>query len=191
VGAGLTVGVLSPFVGGDYYGAIIAGVAGAVAGRDGRVLAIQTLDPGSRNADHSGVPEFHSQVGWGHVSGFVIVVGAVDRGYVDAILGAGLPVVLISHVMDGIDCPTVLPDNRAGVREAVEHLVGHSHRRIAFVGYRAVDDIQSASRGADALTRHGVDVDPGLVFDVGDNHESGGAEAAISWRRRACRRPPW
>src|SRR6266545_3265003 len=46
-----TFGVLSPFVGGDYYGAIIAGVNRAAAIERNRIIAFQTLAPGSHSAD--------------------------------------------------------------------------------------------------------------------------------------------
>ena len=52
-----TYGIWSPFVGGDYYGAIIAGINAAAVAAGDRVLALQTMDPGSHSADRSGVPD--------------------------------------------------------------------------------------------------------------------------------------
>jgi hypothetical protein len=82
---------LSPFVGGDYYGAIIAGVnEAAVAGGD-RLVAVQTLDPGAHSADRSGVPDFRRPVAWQHLAGLIVLPGAVATDYAREACRAGLP----------------------------------------------------------------------------------------------------
>jgi diguanylate cyclase (GGDEF)-like protein len=170
----LTVGVLSPFVGGDYYGAIIDGAARAVTEAGGRVIAVQTLDPGSPSADQAGVPQLRRPVAWSHVDGFVVLPGAARADYLQCAQAAGKPVVLISHALPGLTCPAVTADNETGMREAVEHLIGHGHRRIAFVGYLQAGDLRERrNTWAATLQEHGL-FDPELQFDVDDNHESGG-----------------
>ena len=170
--------MLSPFVGGDYYGAIIDGVARSVTGAGGRLIAIQTLDPGSPSADRAGVPQLRRPVAWSHVTGFVVLPGAAGPDYLHSIQRAGKPVVLISHTVPGLTCPTVTADNRAGMEAAVEHLIGHGHRRIAFVGYLQAGDLQERRETwAATLRRHGL-YDPGLLVEVDDNHESGGVLGA-------------
>jgi len=56
----------------------------------------------------------------------------------DARLGAerraGLPVVAFDRPAEGVETDTVLVENRAGAREATEHLIDHGHERVAFVG---------------------------------------------------------
>lgn len=47
---------------------------------------------------------------------------------------SGLPVVAFDRPAEGIQTDTVLVKNRAGAREATEHLIWHGHERIAFVG---------------------------------------------------------
>ena len=176
---GVTVGVLSPFVGGDFYGAIIEGALLAAPG-DARMVAIQTLDPGSDNADVSGVPELALPVGWDHIDGFLILASAAPAGYLRAIQAAGKPLVLISHTMDGVTAPAVLADNRFGIGEAVDHLVAHGHRRIAFIGFLGAADLrQRAEAWEEAMDRHGL-YDPNLLFHAHDNHATGGARAATA-----------
>ena len=46
----------------------------------------------------------------------------------------GLPVVTLDAPAEGLRADTVLVQNRVGAREATEHLIGHGHERIAFVG---------------------------------------------------------
>jgi diguanylate cyclase (GGDEF)-like protein len=171
-----TFGALSPFVGGDYYGAIIAGFNRAAAITGDRVMAIQTLDPGSQSADHSGIPDFRRPVAWQHLDGFFVLPGAVDERYVRSLRLAGKPVVLIGHDLDGIDCPVVLADNRAGVREAVAHLVGHGHQRIAFGGDLTGFDVRERYHGyREGLLAHGITTGDDLLYRAPDNHETGGA----------------
>ena len=47
---------------------------------------------------------------------------------------SGLPVVAFDRPAEGVQTDTVLAQNRAGTREATEHLIWHGHERIAFVG---------------------------------------------------------
>jgi diguanylate cyclase (GGDEF)-like protein len=171
--------VLSPFVGGDYYGAIIAGVNQAAAAQGDRIIAIQTLDPGSHSADHSGVPDFRRPVAWGYLDGLIMLPGAVDAEYVRAATLAGKPVVLVGHDLPELDCAVALADNRAGVREAVAHLIEHGHRQIAFAGYLPSFDQRERLEGyREALLAHGITPRDDLMFDSPDSHESGGKDVA-------------
>ena len=173
-----TFAVLSPFVGGDYYGAIIAGVNAAAAARGDAVIAVQTLDPGSHSADHSGLPDFHRPVAWDHVAGLIILPGAVHGEYALAARRAGKPVVLIGHEIDG-DSSSVVADNRSGVREAVTHLITHGHERIAFAGNLSHFDVRERHEGyRQALFAHGLTPRADLLFDLQDNHETGGEDVA-------------
>ncbi|MBW6435579.1 GGDEF domain-containing protein [Actinoplanes hulinensis] len=172
--SGRVFGILSPFVGGDYYGAIIEGVNTAAVAAGDRVMAIQTLNPGSHSADRSGLPDFDRPLAWRHLSGLVVLPGAVATGYAKRAQQAGLPVVFVAQ--DAPASSVVLADNRSGVRDAVTHLIEHGHERIAFAGYLAHFDLRERHAGyAEALTAHGLEP---LVMDTGDNHESGGEAVA-------------
>ena len=174
-----TFGVLSPFVGGDYYGAIIAGINRAAASEGNRIIAFQTLDPGSHGADFSGVPEFRRPVAWRHLDGLIILPGAVHASYARAIQRADKPIVLVGHQLPDVECATALVDNRAGVRAAVAHLLDHGHERIAFGGDLTSFDLRERHEGyREALIEHGVAVRPELCFEAPDNHESGGETLA-------------
>ncbi len=174
-----TFGVLSPFVGGDYYGAIIAGVNRAAAIERNRIIAFQTLAPGSHSADHSGIPEFRRPVAWRHLDGLVVLPGAVHGHLVRAVQLAGKPVVLVAHRLPDVDCAAVLVDNRAGVRAAVAHLVEHGHERIAFAANLASFDLRERLEGyREALAAHGIAARADLLFEAPDNHETGGEAVA-------------
>jgi signal transduction histidine kinase/DNA-binding LacI/PurR family transcriptional regulator/AraC-like DNA-binding protein/DNA-binding LytR/AlgR family response regulator len=74
-----------------------------------------------------------------------------------------LPMVSAALPLEGV--PSVLVDNRQGVRDVVGHLIEvHGCRRIAFVGPRGHPEADERYRGyADALEEHGLPLDPGLV----------------------------
>ncbi len=78
---------------------------------------------------------------------------------------AGIPVVAVDPHTGPEGIHTVDSDNATGAREAVEHLIGLGHRRIAHLGGRT--DLESARLRElgyrQALETIGIDVDPNLI----------------------------
>jgi diguanylate cyclase (GGDEF)-like protein/PAS domain S-box-containing protein len=174
----LRIGVLSPLVAGSYASAVLAGIADAVASAAGRLVAVQTLDLGHGSID-APVPQFTLRAAWDQVAGFVAMVNAVDRSYLETLRAAGKPVVLLSEEFEGFSCPVVRVDNRSGVLQAVAHLVEHGHQRIAFVGSFVQSDIRERFDAyREALLAHGITPDRSLLFEASDNLEDSGEEAA-------------
>ncbi|WP_345538579.1 EAL domain-containing protein [Phytohabitans rumicis] len=175
----LALGVLSPFLGGWYYGGLLRGIARSAAQEGATVVALQTLDAGTEQVEMRNPPDPGYPIAWEHVAGFIVIINAVSPRYLAAVQDAGKPIVIVSHEIPGLDCPVVLPDNRTGIREAVAHLVGHGHRRIAFAGYLGAKDVkQRYDAYREALVEHGLPVDPALLFPLDDNQMSSGEAAA-------------
>jgi diguanylate cyclase (GGDEF)-like protein len=179
VEAGGAIGVLAPFVGGTYYGRLVAGVQAAARAAGRRLIAIQTLDAAAELTVNGGNPAFQAPVAWDHIGGFVAFADAVDRHYLLALERAGKPVVLVGHGVPGVDRPSVLADNRAGMRAAVTHLIReHGCRRLAFTGFIAASDIRERFETyAEVLREHGLE--PDVFLAAGNNVESG-----ITWSAR-------
>jgi signal transduction histidine kinase len=199
----LKIGVLSALASGSYMSRVTAGVVSAAEAEGARVVVIQTLDlrflgagseAGERAAEagaaYLGVrapagpdavaPTFMVRAGWDHLSGFLVITNAVDLRYLQALREAGKPVVMLNHEVEGFPCPVVRPDNRAGIAQAVAHLVEHGHRRIAFAGCLIQSDIRERLDAyREALVEHGIEPDESLVFEATDNLESGGEEAGL------------
>ncbi|HEY0869976.1 MAG TPA: diguanylate cyclase, partial [Acidothermaceae bacterium] len=170
-----TIGVLSPFVSGFYFGGIIRGVAGAVGEAGARLVAIQTSDPGVVYSERPDASPHPHAAAWEHLAGCIVVIDAATPAYLEAIRHSGKPVVLISKLIPGVICPTVQPDNKEGVREAVRHLISHGHTAIAFVGMMHQDDIRERYEAyAETLVEAGIEPDPTLVFATADNDENCG-----------------
>ena len=95
--------------------------------------------------------------------------GAVEE------LSARLPVVLINDPVAGCHAPFVAARHDEGFTAAVNYLLALGHRRIAFVGGQEENRSACTRRRAyaDALTAHGVAVDPRLVHLNGFEAEDG------------------
>jgi LacI family transcriptional regulator len=69
-----------------------------------------------------------------HVRGILLVSAMVSHETLAYVSERGIPLVFVDRPGRGIEAPSVVLDNRAGARAAVEHLIEHGHRDIAFVG---------------------------------------------------------
>ncbi|MES2210893.1 MAG: LacI family DNA-binding transcriptional regulator [Chloroflexota bacterium] len=71
----------------------------------------------------------------GRVDGIILGPASEDDQNPLVVHRAGVPLVFIDREIrgSGVDFDTVLVDNQGGARQAVEHLVGLGHRRIAIV----------------------------------------------------------
>ena len=178
-GDALSLGVLSPFLGGWYFGGVLEGIAQVASDAGAAVVATQTLDAGTDQLELTEPPHPPYPLAWDHAAGFVVIVNAASTKYLNEIQATGRPVVVVSHEFPDLDCSTVFPDNRVGVREAVEHLIRHGHRRIAFAGFMgALDQRERCETYRQTLIANGIDPDPDLVFEAADNQRAGGEEAA-------------
>lgn len=113
----------------------------------------------------------------------LIIAGAhgTTARQIDDLSAVGIPVVQVMRRIPGARVAAVIPDNRMGARQAVEHLIAIGHRRIAFVG-GFVDTVVRTERldgYTDALAGAQIEVDKSLIIDGLPNRDTGVA-AAIS-----------
>jgi len=102
------------------------------------------------------------------VDGLIVVPAATDHSYLVLERRSGLPMVFVDRPPRNLEADTVVADNRAGAGEAVAHLAGLGHRRIAFIGdlpsiWTAaerhdgyLEAMRSASLDHDGLVRRGA-----------------------------------
>jgi LacI family transcriptional regulator len=99
-------------------------------------------------------------------------------------------IVFIDRSPAKITADTVLEDDHGGAYQGVEHLVGHGHRRIAFIG----DNLSTATTARRlagyraALRDGGVTEDPRLVL-LGPTTELEAAKAVLDLFSLACSPP--
>ena len=111
-----------------------------------------------------------------HADGLVISGPRTDDPQLQSLVRDGFPVILQGALPD-LDVTSVDVDNVAGARDAVEHLIGLGHRRIACITnaplvYTAAQERLAGYRAAHAAA--GLPVDEGLVatgdFDAPSGH---------------------
>lgn len=107
--------------------------------------------------------------------------------------GRYAPIPIVSVEAHLADWPTVVMDNRGGMDQAVSHLIEvHGHRRIGFVrGPLAHVGAQDRYQGyVDALTRHGLTVEPGLVTAPAPSWDPAAAADAVAAMLDEVAEPP-
>jgi LacI family transcriptional regulator len=68
------------------------------------------------------------------VDGAILTPAHHKPRHLSALRAEGLPFVFVDRTIDGLDVPSVVTDSAAGMRLAVDHLVGRGHHNIAYVG---------------------------------------------------------
>jgi DNA-binding LacI/PurR family transcriptional regulator len=100
----------------------------------------------------------------------ILFTTPVDAANVEFALNSRIPVIQVERPLVP-RAHQILVDNYTGATEAVEHLIGLGHRRIAFIGQGAQTlpstaryvEVERLSAYKDALTRHELPIDPGLI----------------------------
>jgi DNA-binding LacI/PurR family transcriptional regulator/C4-dicarboxylate-specific signal transduction histidine kinase/ActR/RegA family two-component response regulator len=139
-------------------------------------------DPNPVGAAHSRVYELLDRTSADGViimaSGLTAYTGAERLPGLHAQLG-GIPVCSVGCAVPGM--PSVVVDNRPGMAELVEHVIGvHGRRRLAFITGppRSPDGEARLAVYREVLERHGIPVDPRLIAQ-GFFDSPSGARAAL------------
>jgi len=110
----------------------------------------------------------------------LLLVGGLDKGFVDSINKLKIPAVLIDNHIRDIKLDCVLPDNQAGAFQAVDLLVKRGHRRIACIRAPLTEaaSLERFQGYIHALMDAGIEYDPQLVTE--GNFQVDGGERAMS-----------
>jgi len=168
------IGVTLPFIRASYFAPIAAALAEALHERDMRPILCPTLHQHDREV---GLLERLMQ---GTTDGAVLILPTESNDELRELSDWGYPfVVLDPRVPLDPQIPTVSSANTAGAIDAMEHLLGLGHRRIAAItgpsGWCATEERLIGYRGA--LARAGIPLDPDLEvesnFEIGGGYTSG------------------
>ncbi|MFF2452214.1 substrate-binding domain-containing protein [Isoptericola sp. NPDC058082] len=175
VGGPRTIGVVSPVLGGYYFGRALAGAARVLRAGRHRVVALQTYPADLDRAEFPAVPRRRTLVGGSRCDGLIVVTSALEDDTLRDIHDAGTPLVLVGvGPVEGVSAPSLGPDNSGAARAVVDHLVAHGHRRIGFLGAADQTDTRErydAYRGA--LLAHGIEPRAEWLYRTRDNQEAG------------------
>jgi LacI family transcriptional regulator len=114
------------------------------------------------------------------VDGLIIVPAGPDQSYLVNEMRMGTAMVFVDRPPRYLAADAVVTDNRAGAATGVRHLIGHGHRRIAYLGdLNSITTAQERLAGyQDGMHEAGLEVDPKLVRQ--DLHTIGAATAAAA-----------
>ena len=100
------------------------------------------------------------------VDGFITAAARRDDKALEELVASGIPVALVNRRVPEQRLPAAVVDDRAGISEAVEHLVGLGHERIAHIGVtRELSTGSQRYEGfVEAMRAARLDPDPDLIL---------------------------
>jgi DNA-binding LacI/PurR family transcriptional regulator len=120
--------------------------------------------------------------------GLIIAATAGSHKYLQA--AQHLPLVSIDRSLFELGIDSVLVDNVAGARAAIEHLIALGHHRIGVVtGIPGITSTEERLAGyKQALAAHGIPLDPALIV-VADSRVGGGERGTMQLLTQQSTRP--
>jgi len=114
------------------------------------------------------------------VDGLIVATARLAHPLLAELAADGLAMVLVNRMTDTVALPSVTTDDAAGIAEAVEHLVGLGHRRIAHLaGPPSLSTAQARLEAFQvAIRRHRLPAGPDLVVAAAAFAIDAGAAAA-------------
>jgi LacI family transcriptional regulator len=112
------------------------------------------------------------------VDGIIIQPCSDEGQHIEYIINAGIPVVLIDRMIEGLSCDCVMADNRGGAYKGVKALIDRGHNRIGII--KGPDTIYTARERfkgyKDALLHYDIDLDNRYIAN-GNFVKEGGKQA--------------
>lgn len=168
-----TVGLVIPDLTNPLFPPIVRGIEDVLepAGYSGLIVNTDN-DPGRERAQ---IESLRSR----QVEGLIVATALIEHPLLAQLHREGVTMVMVNRRTEGVDVPSITPDDAVGVRLAVEHLAELGHRRIAHLS-----GPQSTSTGVvrnrafrSAVHDLGLADDPDLVTTCEHWSEEDGARA--------------
>jgi LacI family transcriptional regulator len=109
------------------------------------------------------------------VEGLIVATALVEHPLMEQLHREGVVMVMVNRRPEGVDVPSITPDDAAGVERAVRHLADLGHTRIAHVA-----GPQNTSTGVNRARTFGA-----VVRDLGLDDDHSLVTAADSWSENA------
>jgi LacI family transcriptional regulator len=167
-----TVGLVIPDLTNPLFPPIVRGIEAVLepAGFSGLIVNTDN-DPGRERAQ---IEVLRSR----QVEGLIVATARVKHPLLEQLHREGVVMVMVNSRPDGVDVPSITPDDAAGIALAVRHLADLGHRRIAHVAGPADTStgVTRATSFRSAVHDLGLDEDPALVTSVPQWSEAAGAD---------------
>ena len=175
-----TIGFLVDWAGGRYQSQVWPGAVAAAEERDANLIMFSGR---SLRAPHGYLIQsnaVYDAISTENIDGMVVLSGTifnyVTQDEFRLFISRFYPLPVVSISIDLENHPSVLIDNRDGIRLVMSHLIEtHGYKRIAFVCGPDVNEeaLQRFASYRDELTQHGLPFDPLLVAPGNFSEEAG------------------
>jgi LacI family repressor for deo operon, udp, cdd, tsx, nupC, and nupG len=172
-------------IGNPFYLEIVKGVEATARAAGYSVLVGNTENDPGREI------EYFDMLRGGHADGMILMTGSLPAkaGYLDR-MPRDTPIVVALEMIEGSPYPHVQIDNEGAAREAVRHLIGLGHRRIAHIS-GPVPEIMSVKRREgyrQAMAEAGLAIPEG--YEQRGDYQPGPAARPASGCSPCRSRPP-
>lgn len=168
-----TVGVVIPDLTNPLFPPIVRGIEDVLepAGYSGLIVNTDN-DP---KRERQQVESLRSR----QVEGLIVATAMLDHPLLDQLSREGVLMVMVNRRPEGVDVPSITPDDATGVELAVRHLADLGHRRIAHLAGPVTTStgLVRARAFRSTVRDLGLDDDPGLVATCEYWSEEAGAAA--------------
>jgi LacI family transcriptional regulator len=156
-----TIGVMIADISNPFFAALVLGVEAAVHGADDphTLILCNTEENAAKERLYLDVLQEK------RVDGIIMAPVGPNGPACRRLIEAGLPIVCVDRVLEGLECDAVVLDNREAAGRVVRHLLAQGHRSIAMLrAAQWTDTMDSRAAGwRDALRAAGASTGPALV----------------------------
>jgi LacI family transcriptional regulator len=157
-GADPAVGLAVPDIDDPFFAAITSSIEIDLVGR-GMAVVVSSLGQAAERERSALEALLRRQI-----SGLIVACASADQGYL-APWQNRTPMVFVDRPPKGLSGVYVIEDDLAGARQAVTHLAGHGHQRVAFLGISTpITTVLRRLKGyRSAVAELGLDGRPDLI----------------------------
>jgi LacI family transcriptional regulator len=173
-GADAAVGLAVPDIADPFFAAMTSSIEVDLVGR-GMAVVVTSLGHGGPDAERErSVLEALLRR---QISGLIVACVSADQSYL-APWQERTPMVFVDRAPKGLSGVCVIEDDVGGAREAVTHLAGHGHRRVAFLGVSTpVTTTRRRLKGyRSAVAENGLHDSPDLICMLAESADESAAE---------------
>ena len=167
-----TIGLVIPDLTNPLFPPIVRGIENVLepAGYSGLIVNTDN-DPGRERAQ---IEHLRSR----QVEGLIIATARMEHPLMEQLHREGVVMVMVNRRPEGVDVPSITPDDAAGVELAVRHLAALGHTHIAHIAGPANTStgVTRARAFRSAVRDLGLDDDPALVTTTSQWNEASGAD---------------
>jgi DNA-binding LacI/PurR family transcriptional regulator len=172
---------ITPEAGGFYVGDLFGGADRACRLRNAQLIVVQIAISWEAQVREPAPIEDYLRIAAEHRDGFMALTSVMPADDLRLLAALPGPSVAIGGNPIASGACTVVADNVGGTAAAVEHLIGHGHRRIGFVGAMSQFDVRQRYESYLAtLEKAGIKPDSAICYAVVDDLGHGGRQAAES-----------